>query len=38
MPVSTRESTIHLTTVDKERARAAILDSRQGIVRDDGSL
>jgi len=33
-----REATIKLTTEDKKKCKEVILDSRQGIVRDDGSL
>jgi hypothetical protein len=32
-----RGATIRLTVADKRAARRAVLDSRQGIVRDDGS-
>lgn len=33
-----RNSTIKLTLADKRAARKAILDSRQGMIRDNGSL
>lgn len=32
-----REATIKLTAADKKAARNAVLDSRQGMIRDDGS-
>jgi hypothetical protein len=33
-----RGATIHLTDADKKAARRAVLDSRQGMIRDNGSL
>jgi hypothetical protein len=33
-----REATLKLTAKDKKAAKAAILDSRKGAVRRDGSL
>ncbi len=33
-----RGSTIRLTSDDKKAARKAVLDSRQGMIREDGSL
>jgi hypothetical protein len=32
-----RNSSIKLTAKDKKAARKAVLDSRQGMIRDDGS-
>jgi hypothetical protein len=32
-----RASTIKLTIEDKRAARRAVLDSRQGMIRDDGN-
>lgn len=33
-----RDATITLTAADKAAAKAALLDSDQGVIRDDGSL